>query len=306
MCCVLCVARCSTIRATCLIETVLAAFEMDEILYELREHSAGLNCGRWDYIFSLIKKLRAHPSFVLPERSLVTMTTPFMAAYVRLLIRTCHRRRVHAMGGMAAQIPVQNDAAANQAAFDRVRADKEREVKLGHDGTWVAHPALIPVARAVFDRHMPTPNQIHKPPTDTAPITAAHLLAVPSSPRVTVAGVLSNVDVVLSYLSPWLCGVGCVPIAHLMEDAATAEISRCQLWQWRTHRVQLADHADKPVDAALLTAAIDEVAARKRAELGDKAWRDGRWDEASALLSRMVLSPQLDDFLTTLAYPSYH
>ena len=262
-----------SIRATCLIETLLAAFEMDEILYELRDHTAGLNCGRWDYIFSLIKKLRAHPSFVLPDRSLVTMNTPFMAAYVRLLIRTCNRRGVHAMGGMAAQIPVPNDSAANQAAFERVRLDKEREVKLGHDGTWVAHPALIPVARSVFDQHMPTATQIHRAASDTQPITAAHLLDVPASPRVTLAGVLSNVDVVLSYLSPWLCGVGCVPIAHLMEDAATAEISRCQLWQWRTHRVSLTGDTGGLVDAALITAAIDSVRAAKRASVGDVQWR---------------------------------
>ena len=293
----------STIRATCLIETLLASFEMDEILYELREHSAGLNCGRWDYIFSLIKKLRAHPSFALPDRSLVTMNNPFMAAYVRLLIRTCHRRGVHAMGGMAAQIPVPNDSAANQAAFERVRADKEREVRLGHDGTWVAHPALIAVARSVFDQHMPTPNQIHRASADTAAITAAHLLSVPASPRVTIGGVLSNVDVVLSYLSPWLCGVGCVPIAHLMEDAATAEISRCQLWQWRTHRVQLSGGPSGEVDAALITAAIEEVRARKRSSMSDMAWRDGRWELACSLLTRMALSKQLDDFLTTLAYP---
>ena len=291
-----------TVRATCLIETLLAAFEMDEIVYELREHSAGLNCGRWDYIFSLIKKLRAHPTFVLPDRSLVTMTTPFMAAYVRLLIRTCHRRGVHAMGGMAAQIPVHNDTAANQAAFERVRGDKEREAALGCDGSWVAHPALIPVARAVFDRLMPSANQIHKPSTDAQPITAAHLLAVAASPRVTLGGVLSNVDVVLSYLSPWLCGVGCVPIAYLMEDAATAEISRCQLWQWRTHRVALTGSNGGVVDAALLTAAIEEMQARKRGSMSDTAWRDGRWELACELLTRMALSPQLDDFLTTLAY----
>ena len=293
----------STIRATCLIETVLAAFEMDELLYELREHSAGLNCGRWDYIFSLIKKLRAHRSFVLPDRSLVTMDTPFMAAYVRLLIRTCHRRGVHAMGGMAAQIPVANDPAANQAAFQRVRADKEREVKLGHDGTWVAHPALIEVARSVFDQHMATANQIHRPTADMQPVTAAQLLAMPASPRVTLGGVLSNVDVLLSYLSPWLCGVGCVPIAHLMEDAATAEISRCQLWQWRAHRVALSDSNQTAVDAALITAAIEEVKARKRGQLGDGPWRDGRWELACSLLARMALAAQLDDFLTTLAYP---
>ena len=307
-CWLLCATVGSTIRATCLIETLPAAFEMDEILYELREHSAGLNCGRWDYIFSLIKKMRAHPSFVLPDRSLVTMQTPFMAAYVRLLIRTCHRRGVHAMGGMAAQIPINNDSAANATAFERVRADKEREVRLGHDGTWVAHPALIPLARAVFDQHMPSANQIHAPQHDTQPITAAHLLSVPPSPRVTLAGVLSNVSVVLSYLSPWLCGVGCVPISHLMEDAATAEISRCQLWQWRTHAVPLATDSTRTgravVDAALITACIDEVAARKKSSMSEEAWRDGRWETACALLSRLALSAQLDDFLTSLAYPS--
>jgi len=207
------------------------------------------------------------------------------------------------MGGMAAQIPVHNHTTANKAAFERVRADKEREVKLGHDGTWVAHPALIPVARAVFDQHMTTPNQIHRPVTDTQPITAAHLLAVSPSPRVTLSGVLSNVDVVLSYLSPWLCGTGCVPIAHLMEDAATAEISRCQLWQWRTHCVPLVDSHTRTVDASLITAAIQEVSGRKRSEMDERAWRDGRWELACSLLQRMALSQQLDEFLTLLAYP---
>src|SRR6266581_9625944 len=219
-----------TIRATVLIETILAAFEMDEILFELKDHSAGLNCGRWDYIFSFIKKFRRRTGYVLPDRVRVTMDRHFLKSYVDLLIRTCHRRRAHAMGGMAAQIPIKNDPAANEAALEKVRQDKLREVRAGHDGTWVAHPGLVPVAAHVFDASMPGPNQLHVTREDVR-VTASDLLTVPEG-DITEAGLRTNVDVGIQYLESWLRGSGCVPIYNLMEDAATAEISRSQVWQW--------------------------------------------------------------------------
>ena len=228
-----------TIRATVLIETILAAFEMDEILYELREHSSGLNCGRWDYIFSFIKKFSAHPEFVLPDRSLVTMEAHFLSSYVELLIQTCHRRGIHAMGGMAAQIPIRNDAAANEEALEKVRRDKLREVRAGHDGTWVAHPGLVPIAKQIFDQYMPEPNQIAKPRIDRT-ITAKDLLEVPTG-EITEKGLRWNIDVGLQYLASWLGGSGCVPIYNLMEDAATAEICRAQVWQWVRHGARMSD-----------------------------------------------------------------
>jgi len=222
-----------TIRATVLIETILAAFEMDEILYELREHSSGLNCGRWDYIFSFIKVFRNHKSFLLPDRSQVTMDRAFLKTYVELLIQTCHRREIHAMCGMAAQIPIKNDPTANDAALERVRQDNLREVKAGHDGAWVAHPGLVPIAKQIFDEHMKPPHQIHVKRRDVH-ITPADLLKVPSG-EITERGLRLNVDVGIQYLESWLRGNGCVPIYNLMEDAATAEISRTQVWQWLHH-----------------------------------------------------------------------
>ncbi len=228
-----------TIRATVLIETILATFEMHEILYELKDHSAGLNCGRWDYIFSFIKKFRQHPDFVLPDRARVTMDRHFLKSYVDLLIQTCHRRRAHAMGGMAAQIPIKHDPAANEAALEKVRQDKLREVRAGHDGTWVAHPGLVPVAGQVFDAAMPGPNQLDVARDDVR-VTAADLLTVPDG-EITEAGLRTNVDVGIQYLESWLRGAGCVPIYNLMEDAATAEISRSQVWQWVRHGARLAD-----------------------------------------------------------------
>src|SRR5438552_10387097 len=228
-----------TIRATVLIETILAAFEMDEILYELKDHSAGLNCGRWDYIFSFIKKFRHRPDFVLPDRARVTMDRHFLKSYVDLLIRTCHRRGAHAMGGMAAQIPIKHDPTANEAALEKVRQDKLREVRAGHDGTWVAHPGLVPVAAQVFDAAMPGPNQLDVARDDVR-VTAADLLTVPAG-EITETGLRTNVDVGIQYLESWLRGSGCVPIYNLMEDAATAEISRSQVWQWMRHVARLAD-----------------------------------------------------------------
>ena len=275
-----------SIRATVLIETILATFEMDEILWELREHSAGLNCGRWDYIFSVIKKFSNHKSFVFPDRAEVTMDRPFLDAYVKLLIAICHRRGIHAMGGMAAQIPIKNDPAANEAALAKVRQDKLREVWAGHDGTWVAHPGLVPLAKSVFDTYMPFPNQIDK--RFQAGVSAADLLAVPSG-KITAQGLERNVDVSLQYLDSWLRGNGCVPIYNLMEDAATAEISRAQLWQWVRHGVRLSD--GRPVTLSL----VRQVIAEQQSRLGDVG-------QAAALLEEIVAADEFPEFLTLRGY----
>src|SRR5216684_8676188 len=234
-----------TIRATVLIETILAAFETDEILWELKDHAAGLNCGRWDYIFSYIKKLRRRPERVLPDRARVTMEQPFLRSYADLVIRTCHRRGIHALGGMAAQIPIKRDAALNAQALEKVRQDKLREVRQGHDGTWVAHPGLVPVAREVFDAHMSGPHQIGRRREDVR-VSARDLLATPAG-DITADGLYTNLSVALQYLAGWLDGMGCVPINNLMEDAATAEISRAQVWQWLHHGARLQD--GRPITA---------------------------------------------------------
>jgi len=270
-----------SVRATVLIETILAAFEMDEVLYELRDHSAGLNCGRWDYIFSFIKKFRNRPEFLLPDRARVTMTTHFLQSYVRLLIQTCHRRGVHAMGGMAAQIPVKNDPAANEEAFAKVRADKEREAGEGHDGTWVAHPGLVPVAKEVFDRLLRGPNQIDRLRGDVR-VTEGDLLAVPRGP-ITREGLLRNVEVGVRYLDAWLRGQGCVPIHNLMEDAATAEICRAQVWQWLRH------DGGRLEDGRRITPAMvrAEIAAFSASMPG-----------AARLFETLVLSGEFPEFLT--------
>ena len=228
-----------TIKATVLIETILAAFEMDEILYELREHSAGLNCGRWDYIFSFIKKFRNRPDFVLPDRSEVTMDRHFLRSYVNLLVQTCHKRNAHAMGGMAAQIPIKDDPIANEEALGKVQDDKEREARAGHDGTWIAHPGLAPIAMDAFNSVMPESNQIHNMRNEVE-VTADDLLVVPSG-NITESGIRTNIRVGIQYIEAWLRGNGCVPLYHLMEDAATAEISRAQLWQWIHHEARLDD-----------------------------------------------------------------
>ena len=286
-----------TIRATVLIETILASFELDEILWELREHSAGLNCGRWDYIFSFIKKFRRHPEFVLPDRGLVTMDRPFLRSYTRLVVQACHRRGVHAMGGMAAFIPVKGDEAANAGALAKVRADKEREVRDGHDGTWVAHPALVPVAREVFDMEMPAANQIDYMPDDR--ITAEDLLRVPEGP-ITEAGMRQNISVGVRYMAAWLGGRGAVPIFNLMEDAATAEISRSQLWQWIRHGARLDD--GRVVTAEVYRALRDEELATLRREVGDAAWTAGHYERAAALLDDLILQSEFTEFLTLPAY----
>ncbi|KAF2156406.1 malate synthase [Myriangium duriaei CBS 260.36] len=284
-----------TIRGTVLIETIMAAFEMDEIIYELRDHSSGLNCGRWDYIFSTIKRFRQNPNFVLPDRSNVTMTVPFMDAYVRLLIKTCHRRGVHAMGGMAAQIPIKNDPKANEAAMENVRADKLREVRAGHDGTWVAHPALAAIAAEVFNKHMPTPNQLHIRREDVN-VTANDLLNMNVPGSITEEGIRKNLNIGLGYMEGWLRGVGCVPINFLMEDAATAEVSRSQLWQWVKHGVNTAE--GKRVDKSYALRLLQEQAD----ELASKAGKGNKYQLAAKYFSTQVTGEDYDEFLTSLLY----
>jgi malate synthase len=290
-----------TIRATVLIETISAAFEMDEILYELRDHSAGLNCGRWDYIFSFIKKFRNHPGFVLPQRGDVTMNQPFLRSYVELLIHTCHKRGIHAMGGMAAQIPIRNDDQANEEAMQRVREDKLREVRAGHDGTWVAHPGLVPVARQIFDEHMPTANQIRIPTESFSRITANNLLEIPTG-RITEPGLRRNVDVALQYIESWLRGNGCVPIYNLMEDAATAEICRAQLWQWIRYGARLDD--GRVITAELHDQILAEILEQTCTRMGDEAYLTSRFGRAAELLVELTRS-EFQEFLTTAAYSDF-
>ncbi|HWY06761.1 MAG TPA: malate synthase A [Candidatus Acidoferrales bacterium] len=285
-----------SIRATVLIETILAAFEMDEILYELKEHSAGLNCGRWDYIFSFIKKFSHDPKAVLPDRAQVTMTTHFLRSYSKLLIKICHRRNIHAMGGMAAFIPIKNDPVANEKAIAQVRADKEREAGDGNDGTWVAHPGLVPVAKEIFDRLMPGPNQIDKKLSDFS-ATAADLLEVPTG-QITEAGLRQNIAVGLGYLEAWLRGTGCVPLFNLMEDAATAEISRAQIWQWIHRNAHLQD--GRKIDVTLCDHIIDEELAKAK-QAGDAA-RYAAYEKSAQLMRDLIRSPQFVEFLTVPAY----
>ncbi|MGH8851805.1 MAG: malate synthase A, partial [Casimicrobiaceae bacterium] len=289
-----------TIKATALIETILAAFEMDEILYELREHSAGLNCGRWDYIFSCIKKFRNNHDFCLADRALVTMTTHFMRSYAELCIKTCHRRAIHAIGGMAAQIPVKNDEKANAEAFARVKADKEREAAYGHDGTWVAHPGMVQLAKEAFDRLMPTPNQIALKKRDDVKVNAADLLRFEPEAPITEAGLRLNINVAIQYIGAWLAGQGAVPIYNLMEDAATAEISRSQVWQWiRSSKGKLDD--GRTITMAMVAAMLPEETARIRQLLGD-AVGQGRYDDAAAIFAELVRDDAFVEFLTLPAY----
>jgi malate synthase len=288
-----------TVKATVLIETIPAAFEMHEILWELREHIVGLNCGRWDYIFSVIKKFRSRTDFVLPDRAAVTMTTHFMRSYSLLAIQTCHRRGAHAMGGMAAQIPIKGDPAANEAALRKVREDKEREASDGHDGTWVAHPGLVPLALEVFDARMPGPHQRDRLREDVR-VTAADLLTVPAG-AITESGLRVNVNVGLRYLESWLRGGGCVPIFNLMEDAATCEISRAQIWQWIQHPGGVLGDGRK-VTAALFRRVMDEELAKIRDDLGPAAFASGRFDTARAVFDEVATGEPLIDFLTLPAY----
>jgi len=288
-----------TIKATVLIETILATFEMDEILYELREHSAGLNCGRWDYIFSAIKKLRNIPDFILPDRAQVTMTTHFMRSYSLLTIKTCHRRNAPAMGGMAAQIPIKNDSQANKEALARVRADKQREVNDGHDGTWVAHPGLVPIALTEFDAVMKGANQIERKREDVQ-VTAADLLAIPEG-TITESGLRNNISVSLQYLASWLGGTGCVPINNLMEDAATVEISRAQIWQWIHHPKGILDDGRR-ITIALFRQLVQEELDKIKATIGQEQYGKRKFTEASHILDEIITSDQFVEFLTLPAY----
>ena len=287
-----------TIKVTVLIETLPAAFEMDEILYELRDHMAGLNCGRWDYIFSFIKRLRTQPQAMTPDRAVMGMGSAFLAAYSLKLIQTCHRRGAFAMGGMAAQIPVKGDEAANQAAFAKVRADKEREANNGHDGTWVAHPDLVPVAMEVFDRVMPTPNQLSRLREDVV-VTREDLLKVHEGVR-TEHGLRENIRVGVQYIEAWLRGRGAVPLYNLMEDAATAEISRAQIWQWIKGQAKLED--GRTVTADLFRTLLDEEMAALHQSLAPSAFETGRFAEAVAIFTQMSLSDSFEEFLTLPAY----
>ena len=288
-----------TIRATVLVETILAAFETDEILWELRDHAAGLNCGRWDYIFSYIKKFRHRPECVLPDRGAVTMDQPFLRCYAELVIRTCHRRGIHAIGGMAAQIPIKRDPALNAQALEKVRQDKLREARQGHDGTWVAHPALVPVAREVFDAQLGgRPHQIARRRDDVR-VTARDLLAAPRG-AITATGLRTNVDVALRYLAAWLGGLGCVPIYDLMEDAATAEISRAQLWQWQRHGARLED--GRVVTAELVQQTLAELVESLPERVGAQGIGAPQLSLAGRILSDLTTGADFAEFLTTVAY----
>jgi malate synthase len=289
-----------TIKATVLIETIPAAFEMDEILYELREHSAGLNCGRWDYIFSCIKKFGRTPGFILADRGFVTMTSTFMHAYSLLLIKTCHRRNAHAMGGMAAQIPIKSDPAANDEALANVRVDKEREASDGHDGTWVAHPGLVPLAMEVFDRLMPTANQLSKKREDVKS-TAADLLRFEPQGPITEAGLHFNIEVAIAYLGAWLAGTGCVPIHNLMEDAATAEISRSQVWQWIHSPLGVLDDGRK-VTVEMVSAMIPAALAIINAGVKEKRFMPGDYEQGAAVFEQLIAKDPIVDFLTNYCY----
>jgi malate synthase len=277
----------------------MASFEMNEILWELKEHSAGLNCGRWDYIFSIIRKFRNYPDFVMPDRADVTMTTHMMRSYSLLTIQTCHRRGIHAMGGMAAQIPIKSDPEANERALAKVRADKEREAKDGHDGTWVAHPGLVAIALEEFDKYMPTPNQIHRLREDVQ-VTREDLLTVPQG-KITEAGLRTNIDVGILYMAAWLDGNGCVPIYNLMEDAATAEISRSQLWQWVNNENAVLENG-RSINADLYREVAPQVLADIKARVGDEAYTEGKYELAAELFEKLITEKQFTDFLTLAAY----
>ncbi|WP_285765640.1 malate synthase A [Peribacillus sp. SI8-4] len=288
-----------TIKATVLIETILAAFEMDEILYELKEHSAGLNCGRWDYIFSFLKKFRHSDDVIFPDRMQVTMTVPNMRAYSLLAIKTCHRRNAPAIGGMAAQIPVKNDPVKNDEAFAKVRADKEREARDGHDGTWVAHPGMVSTAKEVFDLLVPKPNQIHRKREDVE-VTARQLLEVPEG-TITEAGLRTNINVGIQYIASWLSGRGAAPINNLMEDAATAEISRAQVWQWIRHPKGILDDG-RNIDETLFRQIKEEELASIRSEVGEEVFQTGKFTEATRLFEELIEADEFADFLTNPAY----
>jgi len=287
-----------TIKATVLIETITAAFQLDEILYELKEHSAGLNCGRWDYIFSYIKKFRNLPEFLVPDRDQVTMTSPFMSAYSKRVIQVCHKRNVHAMGGMAAQIPIKNNEAENEIAYAKVRADKEREVKNGHDGTWVAHPGLVSVAKKIFDEFMPTPNQIDKKFKEYQ-ISEENLLEIPTG-TITENGVRKNINVGILYLESWLMGIGAAALYNLMEDAATAEISRTQIWQWLKNEAKLED--GRTLMPEMVLHWQEEELEKIRNYVGEERFKNGKFQLATELFDDLILNDNFEEFLTLEAY----
>lgn len=287
-----------TIKATVLIETITASFEMNEILYALKDHSAGLNCGRWDYIFSFIKKFKNHPSFVLPDRDQVTMTTHFLRSYSQLVIQTCHKRNVHAMGGMAAQIPIKNDAEANEKAIEKVKNDKLREVKDGHDGTWVAHPGLVSLAMDVFNEYMPTPNQINNKRTDVN-VSASDLLQVPTG-TITEAGLRKNINVGILYLESWLSGNGAAAIYHLMEDAATAEISRTQVWQWLKNNSKTDQ--GQIITLEWCKTLIQEELVQIKQYVGESKFTHGKFETATDLFIKLLDTSSYEEFLTLKAY----
>ncbi|REC49715.1 malate synthase A [Chryseobacterium pennipullorum] len=287
-----------TIKATVLIETITASFQIDEILYELKDHSAGLNCGRWDYIFSFIKKFRNLPDFMVPDRDQVTMTSPFMSAYSKRVIEVCHKRNVHAIGGMAAQIPVKDDEEANTIAFEKVRSDKEREVKNGHDGTWVAHPALVAVAKQVFDHYMPSKNQIDKKPEYH--IKESDLLEIPKG-DITEKGVRKNINVGILYLESWLMGTGAAAIYNLMEDAATAEISRTQIWQWLKNEALLSD--DRVLTRNMILQWEAEEMDNIEKYVGEERFKNGKFNLAKELFNELIFAENFEEFLTLKAYP---
>ena len=287
-----------TIKGTVLIETILAAFEMDEILYELRDHMGGLNCGRWDYIFSFIKKFRNHPDFVLPDRDQVSMVRDFLRAYTQLTIKTCHRRNAHAIGGMAAQIPNRHDPEANTEALSKVRTDKEREATDGHDGTWVAHPGLVPIALDQFDTHMKESNQIARKRQDVD-VSAADLLRVPDG-TITEKGLRHNISVGIQYIESWLSGTGCVPLYNLMEDAATAEICRAQVWQWLKHGASISD--GPKIDIDLVDRLLAEQLEQIKEEVGEARFASGHYADAYELFEQLIKQEQFNEFLTLPAY----
>lgn len=288
-----------TIKATVLIETILAAFEMDEILYELRQHSVGLNCGRWDYIFSIIKKFRNYPLFILPDRAQVTMSSHCMSSYSLLLIKTCHKRNVHAMGGMAAQIPVKDNFEANEIAMKKVKQDKEREAKDGHDGTWVAHPGLVSIAREIFNQYIPQPNQINNKREDVN-VSAEDLLKLPIG-TITIEGIKTNIDVGIQYIEAWLKGNGCVPIYNLMEDAATAEISRTQLWQW-LHNPNSALEDGSGISNELYSSLFVEELEKIKERVGEDKFNKGEYRLAAEIFDSLIREKDFPEFLTIKAY----
>ena len=287
-----------TIKATVLIETITASFQIDEIIYELKEHMAGLNCGRWDYIFSYIKKFRNHKKFMVPDRDQVTMATPFMEAYSLRVIQRCHKRNVHAMGGMAAQIPVKNNEEANTIAYEKVKADKLREVKNGHDGTWVAHPGLVPVAMEIFDEYMPEKNQIHTKRTDLH-ITEEQLIEMPKG-TITEKGIRKNINVGILYIESWLSGNGAAALYNLMEDAATAEISRTQLWQWLHNNVIIDD--GREFNMELYLDLLDSEIQKIKTMVGENNFENGKFSTAIHLFNSLVISDEFEEFLTLKAY----